>query len=620
MAYVPVNVDAYTNAYSGAIAGMAISGWIVDPDSADYANVAAIAGAFAEAFDTVWNDATELDWLQIQSIQSVCQNQFTGHAPGSLDTDSFFLAGSWAVPAAACAALVLQGDAYVSSQGITPNTPGGGGGAPIYHQFYLDSTKAAGGNGAISKPFNAWADIVAAAVAAGATDQSTFFFAQTIDGTATPIPNYGGGPHGNTPALVLKGVAFEANVSLTGLSFDTQDTGGFKLTLEDMLLVGTVFTAGLNIELVATDSILVTTSETAPSVAGTAHVVNCRLSGFTLPSVNLTMQGGAVETTVDTKIGILDSVLFRAGVQFRWTTTLNLTNCRFEGGVQLLVDANQPLTLDLDTWGAMIAAGVTFPDTDPVLTIVPAPSSLTGTFAARPAPTSNGQQYFATDGVVGQWVVDATPVWRPVVVGVLGFEVPDLATFNAAWTIFNGGGIFNTAANGGLLFQGVTDATVHNRGWFLPVDDTADISIEAGLEDMSLGFGGGGRTVIWGVGFRNSVSGEAFVLSFAKADEIGGTIGFIDLSTWSADNTRTSFSQPRFSGNGNGPGGPMFLRVRRVSGNFIADVSTDRRTWAELSAGAATFTADQVIIATDVVNGPATPQFMLLSLLTDDGL
>jgi len=159
MAYAPVNVDAYTNAYSGALAGMAISGWIVDPTSADYSDVAAIAGAFAQAFDLVWNSATALNWLQIQSIQSVCQEQFVGHAPGSLDNASLAQASNWAVPAAACAALVLQGDAFVTSEGIMPNTPGSGGGGGVNQiscARYIDKNTAVpveDQDGTIGAPF-----------------------------------------------------------------------------------------------------------------------------------------------------------------------------------------------------------------------------------------------------------------------------------------------------------------------------------------------------------------------------------------------------------------------------------------------------------------------------------
>lgn len=162
MTYSPINVDAYTNAYSGAIAGMAVSGWLVDPASGNYTQVVAIAGAFAEAFDTVWNDATTLNWLQIQAIQSVCQEQFAGHAPGSLDNAQFASALNWGTPAAACAALVLQGDAYVASQGITPNTPGGGsgGGVRTPGTAYVAASVATTGNGSLGAPFKTIAEAI----------------------------------------------------------------------------------------------------------------------------------------------------------------------------------------------------------------------------------------------------------------------------------------------------------------------------------------------------------------------------------------------------------------------------------------------------------------------------
>jgi hypothetical protein len=158
MSYVPINVDAYTSAYSGALAGMAVSGWIIDPTSSRYAQVAGIAGAFAQAFDTVWNDATALNWLQFQAIESVCNEEFSGHAPGSLDSASLALASNWVVPATACAALVLEAEVYFASQGITPHTPGAGGGGNTNPAVDLtvyvrkggsDST----GDGSFNKPF-----------------------------------------------------------------------------------------------------------------------------------------------------------------------------------------------------------------------------------------------------------------------------------------------------------------------------------------------------------------------------------------------------------------------------------------------------------------------------------
>jgi hypothetical protein len=134
MAYAPINTQAYVSAFAGAIAGMAVSGWIVDPTSSRYAEVAAIAGAFAEAFDQGWNSATDLNNFEVRAIVTVCQNEFEGRGPGSLDNPVFSQASNWAIPALACVALVLEGDAYLAGQGINPGT-GGGASSPVASFF-----------------------------------------------------------------------------------------------------------------------------------------------------------------------------------------------------------------------------------------------------------------------------------------------------------------------------------------------------------------------------------------------------------------------------------------------------------------------------------------------------
>ena len=68
MTYAPINIPAYVASYSGAIAGMGVSGWIVNPTQSSYDNVTKIAGAFAQAFDVAWNDATPLNNLEVAAI------------------------------------------------------------------------------------------------------------------------------------------------------------------------------------------------------------------------------------------------------------------------------------------------------------------------------------------------------------------------------------------------------------------------------------------------------------------------------------------------------------------------------------------------------------------------
>lgn len=133
MSYVPINLHAFTAAYSGAVSGMAVSGWITNPTPSNYQLVTQIAGAFAKAFDQTWNNpvVNEADEF---SIISVCQSEFIGRGPGPLSNPTFQDPANWAVPAAACAALVLEGDAYFTSQGITPPAwpPGSGVGTLIF--------------------------------------------------------------------------------------------------------------------------------------------------------------------------------------------------------------------------------------------------------------------------------------------------------------------------------------------------------------------------------------------------------------------------------------------------------------------------------------------------------
>lgn len=131
MAYTPINLHAFTAAYSGAVSGMAVSGWITNPSPSSYQLVTKIAGAFAQAFDQAWDNpvVNELDEF---SILSAVQNEFATRGPGPLANPTFQDPASWSVPAMACVALVLEGDAYFLGQGITPpvwpptGTPGQG--------------------------------------------------------------------------------------------------------------------------------------------------------------------------------------------------------------------------------------------------------------------------------------------------------------------------------------------------------------------------------------------------------------------------------------------------------------------------------------------------------------
>ena len=136
----PINTQGYVSAYSGALAGMAVSGWITDSDSADYALVTAIAGAFASAFDSTWNSAVALNNLEIQTIQSVCQQEFSRRSPAPFAAAQYAESSTWIQAAAGCVALVKAADTYFTGQGIIPPTPSAANPFGPQHIFTINGT------------------------------------------------------------------------------------------------------------------------------------------------------------------------------------------------------------------------------------------------------------------------------------------------------------------------------------------------------------------------------------------------------------------------------------------------------------------------------------------------
>jgi hypothetical protein len=120
MTYSPINTEAYIAAFAGAIAGMAVSGWITSSNPSDYENTTIVAGAFAQAFDIQWNDSTQLNSLELAAITSIVQTDFNNRGPGPVNNVQFQNASNWSVAAAACTALVLESDAFFTGQGINP--------------------------------------------------------------------------------------------------------------------------------------------------------------------------------------------------------------------------------------------------------------------------------------------------------------------------------------------------------------------------------------------------------------------------------------------------------------------------------------------------------------------
>ena len=381
---VMANNNAIYNAVIAGAGGANQERWISASDSAAYAAYRTAIEAVATAVDADIAPGT-IGASQQALMQSICQGVFAGRYPQ---------ASSYAAIAASIVALYTQ-----LAAGLEPDSTPGGAFDPIFQQLWVDTTKAAGGNGSIGTPYNAWADMI------GALAFQTLGFppwlvnlANTIDAVGVPIPDFGAGPHesgqirfvGVTPS----GVYSPGNIILSNLEVAAQSgSGSFALEFTDLVVVGLVLQAG-TYTIVSQNSLLNGLSESGGSAFGFSNLIDSALNDVTLPTWDLRMSGGTIDANISVSSGILDDVEFLSSTQLRYAVSLQLYNCRFQAGAQLLCSANQPITMDLDTWGSMIAAGVTFPDTAPVITVIPPPArTLTivptlGTLGSGPAYTT----------------------------------------------------------------------------------------------------------------------------------------------------------------------------------------------------------------------------------------
>jgi len=126
--YIPSNLDVFTAAYAGAIAGMGVSDRVpTSPVYADYAGLASVAGAFAQAFDTAYA-GYPVDGLSLATIQEVCETAWQSRAPQAVDPQ--LTPSTYYSLCNALVAIVASGEVYFSGQGIVPPTPGGPPGPP----------------------------------------------------------------------------------------------------------------------------------------------------------------------------------------------------------------------------------------------------------------------------------------------------------------------------------------------------------------------------------------------------------------------------------------------------------------------------------------------------------
>ena len=123
MPYVAINAQIYVAAFSGSMSGIVASErYNSNPDPASYDAAQLLAGSFAEAVDTAWNDGTQASTLALTQIESICFGAWQSRYP--------VVPPTLTAEALAIMAMTVSSENYFTAQGLDPGTPGGGGSLP----------------------------------------------------------------------------------------------------------------------------------------------------------------------------------------------------------------------------------------------------------------------------------------------------------------------------------------------------------------------------------------------------------------------------------------------------------------------------------------------------------
>src|SRR5208337_2137146 len=148
--YVPKQILVFTAAFAGALAGMGVSDRVpTDTTPTDYAGLTSVAGAFAQSFDTTWG-VTAPTQLDIETIEAVCEAVWEGRAPQP--STQTLNPTNYTGLCEALLAIVQEGSAYFTSQGIVPPPIPGAGGAGTQYSYLLQPGGVAGANVYIDFP------------------------------------------------------------------------------------------------------------------------------------------------------------------------------------------------------------------------------------------------------------------------------------------------------------------------------------------------------------------------------------------------------------------------------------------------------------------------------------
>ena len=234
MAYTPKNINVYTAAFSGAMAGIAnpTGAFITDPTSADYAGAALVASVFAQAVDTAWGTVTVANTFDVAVIGAVSTEIFS-RGPGLPIASPINTQANWTNVALAIVAMAQQGDVNATTlQNITlpgignNNRAYGQGGATTAGQATITVVAAVKLIAKSSGLFKAWCNLVWSSLTAADIGTMTVkVFTDAVAGTPLTLGNVGSIGFGSS------GVAQPGNVAVANNGPFTANAGaGITIT------------------------------------------------------------------------------------------------------------------------------------------------------------------------------------------------------------------------------------------------------------------------------------------------------------------------------------------------------------------------------------------------------
>jgi hypothetical protein len=326
MTYTPQNLDVYTAAFAGAIAGAGVpsGAFIVDPTSGDYAPASTIATVFAQAVDTAWGSATA-NAYDIEAITDAACNLFVrgaGYPVSGVVTTQ----GNWTIVATALVALIRQGDAAATAGGIV-FPPLGGSFTNLSNVLFVDkgtTVALSSQTGNIERPF-ATLQQLNAGLPHGGTAR------------ITPGDYTGSGPLNLTVTAPICLTNQADNPEFVGqLVVNCPDiTAVSTLSLINMYLSGTVTASTLSVQngtatkkLTASSFIRCNGTEfsglTGVIDCGFAECIDCTFDAATNRTVVTASTGASFQRCIfKPSAGIVETISVAAG------TSLTFKNCEF---------------------------------------------------------------------------------------------------------------------------------------------------------------------------------------------------------------------------------------------------------------------------------------------------